>query len=153
MYKIPNRVRCQGAACVRSTFVKCSPNLGNLAQGKCSGCNGPIGAVFYSGAQGNFIIQANGQDGCINQYSGRHASWCMQAKCASSTQIDTSGTRNNMILDVDHSIHFHKFKRSSFHNLASLAWQASNSLQRTFECALPANVSKHGAFILTSRLA
>ncbi|KAL3161220.1 hypothetical protein ABBQ38_009587 [Trebouxia sp. C0009 RCD-2024] len=69
MYKIPNPIQCQGTACMRSTFVRCSPNLGGLAQGKCSGCNGPIGAVFYSGAKGNFIVQANGQDGCINQYS------------------------------------------------------------------------------------
>ena len=75
MYKIPNPIQCQGAACVRSTFVRCnSPDLDDLAQGKCGGCNGPIGAVFYSGAQGNFIVQANGQDGCINQYSGKNAS-------------------------------------------------------------------------------
>lgn len=75
MYQIPNPITCQGAACVRSTFVRCnSPDLDDLAQGKCGGCNGPIGAVFYSGAQGNFIVQANGQDGCINQYSGKSAS-------------------------------------------------------------------------------
>ena len=47
-----------------------------------------------------------------------------EAKCASSTQIDAGGTKNYMILYVDHLIPFHKDKIPSFHMLHNLAFLA-----------------------------